>query len=87
MADLNVPIACAGVLIMPGDVLAADAEGVIAIPQAVAAQVAQEGVETERRDEFSRRKVEAGHALADTYPLSGALADEYEATRATGSKT
>ncbi len=87
MADLNVPIACAGVLIMPGDILAADAEGVIAIPQAVAAQVAEEAVETERRDEFSRRKVEAGHALADTYPLSGALAAEYEATKATGPKT
>ena len=45
MADLNVPIACAGVLIMPGDVLVGDPEGVIAIPQGVAAQVAEEGAE------------------------------------------
>jgi 5-oxopent-3-ene-1,2,5-tricarboxylate decarboxylase/2-hydroxyhepta-2,4-diene-1,7-dioate isomerase len=84
MADLNIPIACAGVLIMPGDVLAADAEGVIAIPQAVAAQVAEEGLETERRDEFSRRKTEAGHALAETYPLNATLRAEYEATKPTG---
>jgi len=84
MADLNVPIACAGVLIMPGDILAADAEGVIAIPQVLAAQVAEEGAETERRDEFSRRKVEAGHALAETYPLNAALRAEYEAARAAG---
>ena len=87
MADLNVPIACAGVLIMPGDILAGDAEGVIAIPQAVAAQVAEEGVETERRDEFSRRKVEAGHALAETYPLTGALRAEYDAAKAAGRPT
>ena len=87
MADLNVPIACAGVLIMPGDILVADPEGVIAIPQGVAAQVAEEGVETERRDEFSRRKVEAGHPLTDAYPLSGTLRAEYEAARAAGRPT
>jgi regulator of RNase E activity RraA len=81
MADLNVPISCAGVLIMPGDVLVGDPEGVIAIPQAVAAQVAEEGVETERRDAFSRSKVEAGHALTEAYPLSGTLRAQYEATR------
>ena len=82
MADLNVPISCAGVLVMPGDVLVGDPEGVIAIPQAVAAEVAEAGVEAERRDAFSRSKVEAGHALADAYPLSEALRAEYEATRA-----
>ena len=84
MADLNVPIACAGVLIMPGDVLVGDPEGVIAIPQSVAAQVAKDGVETERRDAFSRRKVETGSALAEAYPLSGALLAEYEAEKARG---
>ena len=81
MADLNVPVACAGVLIMPGDIIVGDPEGVIAIPQAVAAQVAEEGAETERRDAFSRRKVEAGHPLTEAYPLSGALRAEYEATK------
>jgi 5-oxopent-3-ene-1,2,5-tricarboxylate decarboxylase / 2-hydroxyhepta-2,4-diene-1,7-dioate isomerase len=84
MADLNVPIACAGVLIMPGDVLVGDPEGVIAIPQAVAAQVAEEGAETERRDAFSRAKVEAGHPLTEAYPLSGALRVEYEAAKVRG---
>ena len=84
MADLNVPVACAGVLIMPGDVLVGDPEGVIAIPQGVAAQVAEEGAEAERRDAFSRGKVEAGLPLAEAYPLSGALRAEYEATKARG---
>jgi hypothetical protein len=50
----------------------------------VAAQVADESVETERRDAFSRRKVEAGSALAEAYPLSGALLAEYEAEKARG---
>ena len=84
MADLNVPISCAGVLIMPGDILVGDPEGVIAIPQGAAAQVAEEGVETERRDAFSRSKVEAGYPLAEAYPLSEALRAEYEAAKARG---
>ena len=84
MADLNVPISCAGVLIMPGDILVGDLEGVIAIPQRVAAQVADEGVEMERRDTFSRAKVEAGFSLEEAYPPSGALLAEYEAAKARG---
>lgn len=82
MADLNVPIACAGVLVMPGDILVADAEGVMVIPQAIAVEVAEAGVETERKDAFSRRKVEAGHALAEAYPLNETLQAEYDATKA-----
>jgi regulator of RNase E activity RraA len=84
MADLNVPISCAGVLIMPGDILVADPEGVIAIPQALAKQVAVEGVEVERRDAFSRSKVEVGHDLTEAYPLNERLKAEFEATKARG---
>jgi regulator of RNase E activity RraA len=81
MADLHVPIACAGVLIVSGDVLVGDPEGVIAIPQALAAQVAEEGAETERKDAFSRRQVEGGCTLSRAYPLDDALRAEYEAGR------
>ena len=82
MADLGVPISCAGVLVMPGDVLVGDPEGVIAIPQGVAAEVAEAGIEAEQRDAFSRSKVEHGHTLAEAYPLNGALLAEYEAAKA-----
>ena len=82
MVDLNVPISCAGVLIMPGDILVGDPEGVIAIPQALAAQTAEEGAEAERRDAFSRSKVEMGVSLNRAYPLDEALRAEYEAGEA-----
>jgi hypothetical protein len=44
--------------------------------------VAEEGVEAERRDAFSRTQVEAGHSLAEAYPLNGALLARYEAEKA-----
>jgi regulator of RNase E activity RraA len=67
---------------MPGDIIVGDPEGVIAIPQRVAAEVAEAGLEAERRDAFSREKVEAGHSLNEAYPLSASLRAEYEAIKA-----
>jgi 5-oxopent-3-ene-1,2,5-tricarboxylate decarboxylase / 2-hydroxyhepta-2,4-diene-1,7-dioate isomerase len=82
MADLNVPVSCAGVLVMPGDILVADPEGVMVIPQAIAAEVAEAGLEAERKDAFSRGKVEAGYPLGEAYPLNAKLQAEYDATKA-----
>ncbi len=37
--EINIPIACAGMAVMPGDLIVGDADGVIAIPAAEAAEV------------------------------------------------
>src|SRR3546814_639889 len=37
--EINIPISCAGMAIMPGDLIVGDADGVIAIPQAEANDV------------------------------------------------
>ncbi|MGJ7543159.1 RraA family protein [Variovorax sp. LT1R16] len=39
--EINVPVACAGLAVMPGDLVLGDADGVIAIPAAEAALVLQ----------------------------------------------
>ena len=76
--DLDVPIQCGGVAVIPGDVILADDEGVVVIPAAYAERVAVVGIETEERELFIREKVEEGHSVQDAYPPSGALLDEFE---------
>ena len=77
----NVPIQCAGVLVMPGDVLVGDPSGVIVVPQALAADVADKGFETDMRDAFSRMKVLEGVSVDAVFPLTPAYQPEYEAWR------
>jgi 4-hydroxy-4-methyl-2-oxoglutarate aldolase len=39
--EINIPIACGGIVVNPGDIIVCDEEGVVAIPQAAAAAVIQ----------------------------------------------
>src|SRR6266508_3584172 len=50
--DEQVPIGCAEVLVMPGDIMVGDGEGVVCIPRAVADKVAVHGLEQEELEAF-----------------------------------
>lgn len=66
--DINVPIGCAGVLVMPGDILVGDAEGVVVIPASMAEEVAADAFEQERLEAYVLQRVDEGAALHGTYP-------------------
>ncbi len=81
--EMNVPIGCAGVLVMPGDVIVGDAEGVVAIPAHVAEEVAHDGYEQELLETFLTQKVASGAALHGVYPPNEETLAEYERWRET----
>jgi regulator of RNase E activity RraA len=66
--DLQVPIGCAEVPVYPGDVIVADAEGVVCVPRHLAAEVARDALEQERLEEYIQGLVENGAPLRGTYP-------------------
>jgi regulator of RNase E activity RraA len=75
---VNVPIGCAEVLVMPGDIMVGDGEGVVCVPRHLAAQVAQSGAELDLLESFVLEKIRAGAPVPGTYPPNEAVLKEYE---------
>lgn len=68
VAELQVPIGCAGVAVYPGDVLVGDRDGVIVLPRALAAELATPAAEQEALEEYLHTRVRAGEPLWGVYP-------------------
>jgi regulator of RNase E activity RraA len=51
----NEPIVCAGVVVCPGDLVVADDDGVIVVPEDIAAEVIDRAVKIQEADRPSRR--------------------------------
>jgi len=79
--EMNVPIGCAGVLVMPGDVIVGDGEGVVAIPSQVAEEVAHDAYDQERLEEFIQEKVATGASIVGVYPPNEQTMAEFEVWR------
>jgi 5-oxopent-3-ene-1,2,5-tricarboxylate decarboxylase/2-hydroxyhepta-2,4-diene-1,7-dioate isomerase len=75
----NVPVTCGGVLVMPGDVMVGDAEGVLVVPAALAEEVAFAALEQERREAWALERVAAGESVRGVYPIAADRLPEYEA--------
>jgi 5-oxopent-3-ene-1,2,5-tricarboxylate decarboxylase/2-hydroxyhepta-2,4-diene-1,7-dioate isomerase len=76
--DVDVPITCAGVLVMPGDVVVGDAEGVVILPAALAEEIAHDAHEVEQRESFALERVKAGEPFRGLFPLSPERRPDYE---------
>jgi len=79
VAELQVPIGCAGVAVYPGDVLVGDRDGVIVIPRALAPVIAAPAYEQEKLEAYLVERVRAGEPLWGVYPPSSATLAEYQA--------
>lgn len=80
-ADLNVPVGCGGVLVMPGDVVVGDAEGVVVLPRAIAEEVALAALEQEEIEAFVLKKIQSGASIHGVYPPDEATRAEFARRR------
>jgi regulator of RNase E activity RraA len=79
---VNVPVACGGVTVMPGDIVVADDDGVVIVPVSMAKAVIDEATKHAEWEVFSRMKLMEGASLQRYYPLHPDANDEYLAWRA-----
>lgn len=75
-------IGCGGVAIFPNDVIVADADGAVVIPQALLEAVATASVEQERMEGWIMSEVEKGVPLPGLYPMNAETKARYDATKA-----
>lgn len=82
--DVQLPVACGGVSVFPGDALVGDGDGVIVIPRHLAEEAAARAVQQERRERFILAKVEAGASIIGVYPPNADTLAEFERSKAAG---
>jgi regulator of RNase E activity RraA len=77
-SQFQVPIACGGVAVFPGDWLVGDGEGVVVVPAHLAEAVAREALEQEEREGFIIEKVRNGASIVGVYPPDEKTLAEFE---------
>jgi regulator of RNase E activity RraA len=63
----NVPIVCGGVTVMPGDLIFADVDGVVVVPQGVAEVAIARAWEKVQRENTVREELRAGAGIVETF--------------------
>lgn len=79
VADLNVPIGCAGVAIYPGDVIHGDGDNITVIPAHMAAELADLCEKRDDIEAYLALRVQAGEALWGLYPPSEETRAQFKA--------
>ena len=78
-ADWQLPVGCGGVAVFPGDIMVADDDGAVVVPQALAEEIAGDGAEQERLEAWILKQIERGVPVKGLYPPDEETLAQYRA--------
>ncbi len=78
---VNVPVACGGALVLPGDLIVVDDDGAVVVPATLAPALLRAASVHAEWEDFARRRLAEGGDLRTYYPLSERARAEFEAWR------
>jgi regulator of RNase E activity RraA len=82
--EADQPIQCGGVLVFPGDWILADADGVMAIPRDLVADMVARADGLVAEEAFCQQLLHRGHPLVEVFPMPAGLRPLYERYRGDG---
>lgn len=77
--DHQVPIACAGVAVIPGDLIIGDEEGAMVVPASLAEEVGRDSLQMEIEEEWALERVTQGESSIGTFPIAKDRREEFDA--------
>lgn len=78
------PISCGGVAVFPGDIVVADDDGAIVIPQALVSEVAEIAAAQELLEAWILHQVQSGQPLTGLYPMNQENEERYRRSAQAG---
>jgi regulator of RNase E activity RraA len=84
VADLQVPIGCAGVAVYPGDVIHSDGDSITVVPAYLADELAQVCTEQDDMEYYLHQRVAKGESLWGVYPANAVTRAQYQQWVANG---
>ncbi|BCB88241.1 RraA family protein [Phytohabitans suffuscus] len=79
--ETDVTVACGGAAVQPGDIIAGDDDGVLAIPPHLAQEVARAALAQELEERFISEMVSRGEPIDGLYPMNPAWRERFATWR------
>lgn len=76
--DVDLTISCGGATVQPGDIIVADADGILVIPPALAEALADDALQQEHEESYIAAMVGQGHSVDGLYPMNASWRAKYQ---------